>query len=147
MSHPAASKSDHERFCRTEGWDLVRNARGGGVGHHLTYELALADGRILRTRISRPIRTSDTYGASLFTHILTDQLDVTADEFWACVKDKVLPPRPKARADAPAQALPASLVHQLITVAGLPEDQVARMTKEEAVDVMTKVWSEGPSAD
>lgn len=141
MTHPAASKADHERFCRTEGWELVRNARGGGVGHHLTFELALADGRVLRTRISRPVRASDTYGRSLFRHILTDQLDVTAEAFWACVEDKVLPPRPGALATPPARALPASLVHQLITVAGIPEERVAQMNKEEAVATMTAFWS------
>lgn len=81
MTHPAASKADHERFCRTEGWDQVRSARGGGVGHHLTYEFTLADGRILRTQISRPVRSSQTYGPSPFAHILADQFDVTAEQF------------------------------------------------------------------
>lgn len=141
MTHPAASKADHERFCRHENWDLVRNARGGGVGHHLTFELLLADGRILRTRISRPVRSTDTYGPSLFAHILSDQLEVTVEQFWACVRDRVLPPRPEGKADPPARALPASLVHQLITVARIPEQRIAEMTKEEAVAVMTEVWS------
>lgn len=53
----------------------------------------------------------------------------------------MLPPRPTAQAEPPSLALPASLVHQLITVAGIPEEQVARMTKEEAVAAMTEVWS------
>lgn len=141
MTHPAASKADHERSCQHEGWDLVRSARGGSVGHHVTYELTLADGRILRTRISRPVRSADTYGPSLFAHILSDQLDVTAEQFWACVKDRVLPPRPEGPTGPPANALPASLVHQLITVARVPEERIAQMTKEEAVAVMTEVWS------
>ncbi len=111
------------------------------MGHHLTYELTLADGRILRTRISRPVRSADTYGPSLFAHILSDQLEVTAEQFWACVKNKVLPPRPKGPADPPSNALPASLVHQLITVAHVSEERIAEMSKEEAVAVMTEVWS------
>lgn len=140
MSDGAASRRDHDRFCKTEGWDEVRNAQGGKVEHHITYELALPDGRILRTRISRPADNT-TYGLSLWKHILTEQLDVTEAEFWACLRDKQLPDRGAATTEPPAQALPASLVHQLIHVAGVPENDVAGMSLERAVEVMTAHWS------
>lgn len=141
MSGGTASRRDHNRFCTTEGWDQVRNARGGTVGHHITYELPLRDGRILRTHVSRPADNT-TYGLSLWKHILTDQLDVTEAEFWACVRDKQLPDRGAAPAEPPAQALPGSLVHQLIHGAGVPEDEVAGMSLERAVAVMTAHWSQ-----
>jgi hypothetical protein len=140
VSGEAASRRDHDRFCGTEGWDEVRNARGGQVGNHITYELRLADGRILRTRFSRPPDTT-TYGPALWKHILTGQLDVTVAEFWACVRDKRLPDRETAAHEPPATALPASLVHQLIHVAGVAEDQVAAMSLERAVEVMSAYWS------
>ena len=140
MSGPG-SKRDHNRFCQIEGWDEVRNARGKPVGHHITYELPLPDGRILRTRVSRPADNT-TYGLSLWKAILTDQLDVTEAEFWACIRDKQLPDRGVAVVEPPAQALPASLVHQLIHVAGVPEDEVAGMSLERAVEVMTAHWSQ-----
>jgi hypothetical protein len=141
VSGGAASRRDHNRFCLTERWDEIRNARGGKVGHHLTYELRLPDGRILRTRISRPADNT-TYGPALWRHILTDQLDVTEPEFWACVRDKQPPDRGPATQELPAGALPASLVHQLIHVAGVPEDEVASMSLERAIEVMAAHWSQ-----
>lgn len=137
----AASRRDHDRFCKTENWEEVRNARGGKVGHHITYELNLFDGRILRTRVSRPADNT-SYGPGLWTRILKDQLDVTEAEFWACVSDKQLPDRGASSLTLPEQALPADLVHQLITVAGVPEDEIADMTLMRAVEVMTAHWSQ-----
>lgn len=139
MSRPG-SRADHHKFCRFEGWEQVRNSRGQAVGHHLTYELGMPDGRILRTRISRP-GNNTTYGPSLWSTILKDQLAVIEDEFWACVDGKQLPDRGSASSQLPARALPAQLVFQLLHDAGLPEEQVARMTLEEATAVMVEHWS------
>jgi hypothetical protein len=140
VSGGAASRRDHDRFCQIEGWEQVRNARGR-TGHHHTYELKLSDGRILRTRISHPVN-NDTYGARTWAHILRDQLDVSEPEFWACIDERKLPARGPTADETPANALPASLVHQLIHVAGVPEDEVARMSLERAVEVMTAHWSQ-----
>lgn len=93
MSVPAATRSDHKKFCTTEGWVEKHNARGKKGSHHLTFTLSLPDGRVLRTRISHPPDSKDGYAPSTWKHILRDQLDVTEDQFWNCVKDKVLPPR------------------------------------------------------
>jgi hypothetical protein len=145
VSGGAASRRDHNRFCKTEGWGEVRNPRGGTVEHHITYELTLPDGRILRTHVSRPADNT-SYGLSLWKHILTDQLDVTEAEFWACVRDKQLPDRGAATVEPPAQALPAGLVHQLIHVAGVPEAEVATMTLDRALAVMNQHWSQPPKS-
>lgn len=137
----AASRRQHKQFCDIEGWDPVLNARGKPVSHHITYELALDDGRVLRTRISRPAN-NDTYGTSLWAAILRDQLDVTETAFWECVERHILPPRPGA-SSAPASAgLPASLVHQLKTTLGLSDSDVAAMSKHEAVARMSAYWSQ-----
>ena len=85
-SRPQPTRADHERFVLSEGWRKVPST------HHETYELDLPDGRVLRTRISRPPNRT-TYGARMWAHILRDQLDVTAEEFWACVRDGVVPDR------------------------------------------------------
>jgi hypothetical protein len=141
VSGGAASRRQHDRFCKIEGWSEVRDARGGKVAHHITYELTVPDGRVLRTRVSRPA-DSTTYGPSLWKHILADQLEVTVEAFWACVRDKELPDRGTAGVEAPARALPASLVHQLIHVADVPEAEVAGMSLERAVEIMTAYWSQ-----
>ena len=56
--HPRATREDHDDFCTTEGWILVRGATGKPVQHHRTYELALPDGSILRSRPTTPPRKS-----------------------------------------------------------------------------------------
>lgn len=138
--HPAPTRDHHRAFCDKEGWQEPANARGKPVGHHVTLELALHDARILRTRISRPVDRS-SYGPSIWSHILRDQLQVTVDEFWSCVLEGRLPDRgaPVARTDS----LPASLVFQLMREVGLSPDEVAVMTRDQAVARMERFWTTG----
>ena len=140
MSWPQPTRADHEKFCRTEGWRRVRNARGRIGTHHVTFELDRPDGRVLRTRISHPVDRTD-YGPALWRHILADQLQVTEEQFWACVRDGVKPPR-----DAPiptAPSLPADLVHLLLTKVHLTEAEIATMTREQALARLARFWTEG----
>lgn len=140
MSSTAGSRRDHNRFCQVEGWAEVRNARGQKVRHHITYELELPDGTVLRTRISHPANNS-TYGPNLWSTILEHQLCVTEEAFWSCVNDKWLPDRGAGPVEPPANALPAQLVFQLIHDAKVPERQVAAMTLDRAMEVMNAYWS------
>lgn len=140
MTWPAPTRQDHERFCTTEGWRRVRDARGRAGTHHVTYELDLPDGGILRTRISHPVDRSG-YGSALWSHILRDQLKITEEEFWRCVRAGV---RPDRGAPVVAQdALPADLVHLLITRIGLAEKEIAEMTREEAIERLHRFWTGG----
>ena len=141
MSSKLGSRRDHNRFCQVEGWTEVRNARGQKVRHHITYELEISDGSVLRTRVSRPAN-KETYGANLWSTILEHQLCVSETEFWSCVKDRVLPDRGRAERQPPPNALPAQLVSQLVHEIKVPEDQVARMTLEQAMEVLTAHWSQ-----
>ena len=140
MTWPQPTRQLHEKFCEIEDWDRVRDARGRTGTHHVTYELRLRDARILRTRISHPVDRT-TYGPSIWTHILRDQLEVKAAEFWHCVQDSVKPVRSAPR--APAESLPLELVHLLIHRVGLTEAEVATMTKDEAITRLSKFWAEG----
>lgn len=140
MTWSAPTREDHQTFCTNEGWELVRNARGGTGSHHATYELHLYDGRILRTRISHP-PNRDTYGPQIWGHILRDQLDVEQDVFWACVRDGVKPAR--GAPEPPAEALPAELVHLLLTRVHLSKAEVAAMSKDDAIARMQEFWVTG----
>jgi len=71
--------------------------------------------------------------------MLRDHLDVTEAEFWACVQDKVKPDRGEPR--VPAEALPADLVHLLITRAGLSDAEIAAMSKDDAIARIQAYWS------
>ncbi len=139
MTWPQPARERHEQFCKVEGWDRVRDARGRTGTHHITYEFGLPDGRILRTRVSHPVDRT-TYGAGMWAHILRDQLDVTEDVFWPCVLDGALPDR---GAPEPARdALPVDLVYMLINRVGLTEDQVAELDKAQAIARLQQFWTE-----
>jgi len=140
MKWPVPTRADHQRFCETEGWTRVRDARGRSGTHHVTYELALPDGRVLRTRISHPPDRTG-YGRSLWAHVLRDQLDVDEERFWACVHDGVLPDR--GVSPGRPGALPADLVHLLIHRVGLVESEVAEMSRIEAIARLEKFWTGG----
>jgi hypothetical protein len=140
VTWPAPTREDHEEFCKAEGWQPVRDARGKTSTHHVTYELHLHDGRILRTRISHPVNR-DTYGPQIWAHILREQLDVDQTAFWACVQDGTKPDR--GTPELPAGALPADLVHLLLTRIHLSEAEVAAMTKDQAIARMQQYWASG----
>ena len=136
---PQPTRADHERFCQLEGWQRVRDAKGRTGTHHVTYELALWDGQVLRTRISHPPDRT-TYGPAIWNHILRDQLKVGQDAFWACVQDGTRPDR--GAPAPPPQALPADLVHLLLTRVGLTEDEVRRLSKPEAIARLQQHWTQ-----
>ena len=140
LTWPAPTRQAHEAFCRTEGWQPVGTARGKTGTHHVIYELQLHDGRILRTRISHPVNR-DTYGPGIWSHILKDQLDVDQATFWACVQDGTKPDRGVPQ--PPAGALPADLVHLLLTRVRLSEAEVAAMSKDQAIARMQQYWATG----
>ncbi|PWC08117.1 cytotoxic translational repressor of toxin-antitoxin stability system [Mycetocola zhujimingii] len=134
--HPAPTREHHDDFCTTERWQLVRGAAGKPVAHHRTYELTLWDGRILRTRISKPVDTS-TYGASMWSHILRQQLEVDAGTFWACVQNGTLPDRGAPVTKAHKDAVPYFLVHAL-TEMGVEENDVLALTPAEAAALLAE---------
>ncbi|MGW7292633.1 cytotoxic translational repressor of toxin-antitoxin stability system [Streptomyces xiamenensis] len=140
MTWSQPDRENHDRFCRTEGWKQIRDARGRTGTHHVTFELALYDGRILRTRISHPVDRTG-YGPAIWRHILRDQLDVAEEEFWACVQRGELPDR--GTPEPPREALPADLVHLLLHRVGLDEETVAGMTKNDAVARLQQYWTDG----
>lgn len=139
MKWPTPTRQDHEAFCRTEGWRPVRDARGRTGTHHVTFEFDLPDGTVLRTRVSHPVDRTD-YGRSMWTHILRDQLLVSDDEFWTCVREGAVPDR--GRIVESSDALPAELVHLLIHRVGLSEAEVAALSKQQAVDRIQRYWVE-----
>jgi hypothetical protein len=140
MRWPAPTRADHDKFCRVEGWTAVRDATGRMGTHHVTYEFALTDGRVLRTRISHPPNRS-TYGAALWAHILRDQLDIDDATFWAAVRDGARPSR--GSAPAPTETLPAELAFLLVNRVGLTRAQIAAMTRADAIERLNRYWTEG----
>ena len=113
----------------------MTDARGRAVSHHATFTFATPQGDVLRTRISHPIGR-ETYAPSMWAHILRDQLHVSADEFWACVLDGVLPDRGAPK--VPDAALPLPLVARLVRELGLSRAEIAMLSVEEATELLTE---------
>ena len=136
--YPAADRRHHQRFCTVERWKLVTDATGRPASHHTTDKLVAPSGEVYRTRISHPINRT-TYAASMLAHILRDQLQVTADEFWGgCINGGVLPDR--GAMVIPDRALPIHLVAELVHTLGLTREQITGMTKERAIQLIAEYW-------
>jgi hypothetical protein len=137
VSASRASRADHLRFVVREGWQQVAST------HHETFELPLVDGRVLRTRVSRPPDRT-TYAPRLWAHVLRDQLHVTEDGFWACVRDGVLPDRrPDRPVDVPAHALPIEVADLLIGRVGLRREDLVGMSRADAIARLNAYWTTG----
>lgn len=65
---------DLKRYLETHGWVLVRNT------DHFYYQKVLADGTVLRTRVSHALHKEIPPGQ--WQAILKHQLKVTEAEFW-----------------------------------------------------------------
>ena len=119
-----------------EGWTRVIGARDRAVLHHATFTVPTPQGDILRTRISHPIGR-ETYAPSMWAHILRDQLHISADEFWACVLDGILPDR--GAPNVPDAALPLPLVARLVRELGLSRAEIARLSVEDATALLARI--------
>ncbi|MGO1543622.1 MAG: cytotoxic translational repressor of toxin-antitoxin stability system [Gulosibacter sp.] len=122
----------------TEGWELIRGARGKPVTHHVTFTLLLPSGDRLRTRISRPVN-GDTYGARLFADILREQLQVTKAEFWQCVRQGVAPNRGAPSQQLPKNALPLKLTVEL-TRLGVDAATLATLDTQSAEVLLVELY-------
>ena len=80
----------------------------------------------------------------MWAHILRDQLDVTADEFWACVSDGVAPDRtPDDVVEEVDHAIPVDVVNLLVSRVGLTRQDLIGMTRQEAIARLNEYWSTG----
>ena len=86
---------------------------------------------------SHPYR--QTYGPSMWAHILRDQLQVSEDEFWACVREKRVPQRGRVEPTTPS--IPAGVVAQLLSH-GVEESEVRGMSRAEAIERLNVIWSQ-----
>lgn len=65
---------DLKKYCEKNGWVLVHNT------DHWHYEKVLADGSVLRTKVSHAVHKE--IPGRLWQRILKNQLRTTEKEFW-----------------------------------------------------------------
>lgn len=115
---------------RDGGWeeipDLARCRRR--VGDYWRYRKTLADGTVLRTKVSHSL--GDEIGPDLLSHIVRDQLRTTMDHFRDVLAERTRDEG--APAEEQTESIPGWLVTRLIYTVGLPEAEVRRMSAEQA---------------
>jgi len=136
------SYADLLRFCELEGWEDKDKRSRKSKGDHHRYMITLSNGEQLYTRISHG--SGQINDANLWRNILKQQLRVTERQFWDCVDKRKLPSRPEPEEAVPPEGIPAQLVWNLIKKAGLPEKQVAAMSKQQAIAVWNRYISSPP---
>lgn len=136
--HPAATREDHDTFRVKEGWQLVRGASGQPVKHR-TYKLLVGGGRVLCTRISRPVDRTD-HPKGMWSKILREQLKVSADEFWACVHDGANPRR--SEPSTPRPGLPYYLLRELTDRVGMDAAEAVALEEAEAEQRIADYWAD-----
>lgn len=134
---PPATREHHDTFCVHEKWELKRGAKGQPVAHHKTYVLKLWDGRILRTRISRPVNKTQ-YSPSMWKHILREQLEVDTATFWACVRNAELPDRGEPKQREVKKPIPLYLYREL-TQRGVTDGEIAELDVGEAAELYAQL--------
>jgi hypothetical protein len=136
---PQPRFSDLRRFCEIDGWEELEGARGKR-GDHFRYRKALPDGRVLRTKASHG---DDEIGRDLWNHIWREQLALEGeDQFWEALETGKPVDRTRAGEAAPSgPSLPAWLVNSLIRQAGVPPEEVARMSEEEARERLNEFYA------
>jgi len=125
-----ATFRDLRQYVTNDGWTEEPNlARGRRrTGDHRRYFRDLPDGTRLRTKVSHDERAE--IGDDLFHRILRDQLRITEIRFWEVVRG-----RPTGESEAMPRdvaPIPGWLVTRLLFTGGLSEEDIARMTPEEA---------------
>lgn len=119
----------------------MRSAVGKRNTHHDTYELSLPSGDVLRTRVSRPVN-KQTYGPKMWAHILRDQLEVTEQAFWDCADRGIVPARGGVPTSEP-RGIPTEVLHQLKHRVGLPESEIAALSRSAAIERLNEFWATG----
>jgi len=124
-----ATLDDHRRFCEVDGW-----RRRPRPSKHEVWDKHLADGRVLRTVISKGRRQ---YQKQTFARILR-QLEVSEDEFWDAVERR-LPPERASEPSAPPEKgprLPLDVAYRLERELGYTREQLRGMSPKDAREAL-----------
>jgi len=104
------------------------------------YRLRLSDGRVLNTKISRPV-DGTVYSEELWRTILREQLQVTEEQFWACVIEGTRPEHGiVTKSASPAETIPANIVYTL-QVNGLTDAEITALGRDGAIKRAQEIWS------
>lgn len=138
---PPPKFDDLRRFCEIDGWEEVHRVRvRGGAGDHRRYRKVLADGTILRTRVSHG--AGEIGDPGLWTRIWRDQLGLESeDDFWQTLGTGEAVERGENPVVPPAgPSIPGWVVDGLLR-AGRAEAEIREFGADEATRLLHEIWS------
>jgi hypothetical protein len=111
------------RFLRVDGWRA-----SGGHNPHQRFTKLLPDGRQLVTFV--PNNHKRVANGGFFTNVLSQQLEVTPEQFWEAVT-RGIPPQREVHAPPPGPRLPHRVIRDLLYGAGFSLEQIRNMSVEQ----------------
>lgn len=140
MTPKSPTWGDIKEFLAADRWrKLPSNERGGKRAKHIFYEKVLPEGRTLETHVSH---SDKSLSAGLFGQILRMQLEVPRPEFWECIRSGVPVDRPVAVEPAPVEH-DAWVIRGLVGELHMTADQIAPLSRQEAIDLVNQHWQKG----
>jgi hypothetical protein len=133
--YPPPSWGHIDAFCAADGWTQCRTT------DHVHWEKVLPDGSVLKTH--RSLASNKVIKPNRFHLILREQLQVSQKQFWEAINTGSPVERPVILDDAPPE-YPAWVVWGLKKY-GYTEDDVRKMTPEDAEALLQEKWSEPAS--
>jgi hypothetical protein len=132
--YPAPTWGHIDAFCAADGWIAVRTS------DHVHWEKTLRNGEVLKTH--RSLAADKPIGPNVFATILRDQLKVNKAEFFAAIANGEPVDRPVDPLEEGPVQYPLWVVFGLAKF-GIREDEVRRMTPEEATELLQRLWAGG----
>jgi hypothetical protein len=139
LTPAAPTWGDVEEFLSADGWrQLERRERGGRRSRHVLYEKVLDDRRVLQTHVSHS--RQKTLSPGRFSSILREQLEVSRDEFWECIRGQRPVDRPVELAEGPVEH-EAWVIAVLVAELHMAAEQIGQLSEEEARRLVEEHWS------
>jgi len=136
---PIPDKKDMRRFCELDGWEETEATSSD----HDRYRKRLADGTVLRTKVSRG-RGPIVRNPGLWTNVWRHQLGLRSeDEFWEVLDTRKPAPRGEPAPEPPEPQMDAWLFEALVLTYGVDEGKVRAMDAEEALALYLKLCEGG----
>jgi hypothetical protein len=121
-----------DAFCKADGWTNI------GTTDHVQWQKVLPSGEVLKTH--RSFAANKVIQPNRFGVILREQLKVSREEFWEAINTGSPVARPVELEDAPPE-YPLWVIWGLKNH-GYSEEDVRKMTPEEAQALLQEKWSE-----
>jgi hypothetical protein len=139
---PLPSFDDLRRFVEIDAWEELERVRGGTGDHH-RYRKVLADGTILRTRVSHG--SGEIGDPGLWKRIWRDQLGLESEDvFWQSLVDRKPVDRGDGRPPAPSSpSIPGWVVAGLLG-SGMLEAELRALDADEAQRLLAERWATPP---